>query len=208
MTIPGGCFVTLEGGEGVGKSTVQAALVARAEAAGHEVVACREPGGTPLGERLRAALFESVDGETDPTAELLVFEAARAQLVADVISPALQRGALVLCDRFADSSIAYQHHGRGLPAETVARLNQIATGALVPALTILLDLDPTEGARRRGEAGDYLEREADGFHQRVRDGFRSLAAAEPARWLVLDASQPLETVVDEAWSAVQTRMQR
>jgi dTMP kinase len=207
MTIPGGCFVTLEGGEGVGKSTVQAALVARAEAAGYEVVSCREPGGTPLGERLRAALFDSADGETDPTAELLVFEAARAQLVADVIRPALQRGALVICDRFADSSIAYQHYGRGLPAETVSRLNQIATGALVPALTILLDLDPAEGARRRGEAGDYLEREAAGFHQRVRDGFRELAAAESERWLVVDASQPLEAVVNSAWSALEARVQ-
>jgi len=200
-----GLFVTLEGGEGVGKSTLQTALAARARAIGLEVVTCREPGGTPLGERLRAALFESADGETDPTAELLVFEAARAQLVADLIRPALHRGALVICDRFADSSIAYQHHGRGLPAHVVSSLNDIATGGLVPNLTILLDLDPAEGARRRGDAGDYLEREAAAFHARIRAGFLSLATAEPGRWLVVDATQSPDAVADIAWDAVNAR---
>jgi dTMP kinase len=205
MTQLHGLFVTLEGGEGVGKSTLQMALVERAETVGREVVFSREPGGTPLGERLRAALFESADDETDPTAELLVFEAARAQLVADVIRPALQRGALVICDRFADSSVAYQHHGRGLSLELVSRLNESAAGALAPDLTILLDLDPAEGARRRGTAGDYLEREDADFHERVRNGFLELATAQPARWLVIDAAQPLESVVEAAWSKIQTR---
>jgi len=206
MTSLGHLFVTLEGGEGVGKSTLQTALVARAESEGHQVVACREPGGTRLGERLRAALFESADGETDPIAELLVFEAARAQLVARVIRPALQRGALVICDRFGDSSLAYQHHGRGLPAEVVVRLNEIATGGLTPALTLLLDLDPSEGAKRRGEAGDYLEREDGGFHGRVRAGFRALAEAESGRWLLLDASQPADVVADAAWNVLSARL--
>lgn len=206
MTTPGGLFVTLEGGEGVGKSTLQASLVARAESEGHEVVACREPGGTPLGERLRAALLESADGETDPTAELLVFEAARAQLVADLVRPALQRGALVISDRFADSSLAYQHHGRGLPAEVVAQANAVATGGLTPDLTVLLDLDPSEGAKRRGKAADYLEREDGGFHERVREGFRSLAAAEPARWTVIDASQSAEVVADAVWAALSAKL--
>jgi len=206
MTNFGRRFVTLEGGDGVGKSTLQAALVARAESGGHEVVACREPGGTPLGERLRGALFESADGETDPTAELLVFEAARAQLVAEVIRPALDRGAVVISDRFADSSLAYQHHGRGLPADLVTQANEVATGGLTPALTILLDLDPSEGATRRGEAGDYLEREDGGFHGRVRDGFRALAEADPGRWLVLDASQSAEVVADAAWKELSARL--
>ncbi len=206
MTTLSGLFVTLEGGEGVGKSTLQATLVARAQSEGHEVVACREPGGTPLGERLRAALLESADGETDPTAELLVFEAARAQLVADVIRPALQRGALVISDRFADSSLAYQHHGRRLPADVVAQANAVATGGLSPDLTVLLDLDPSEGAKRRGKAGDYLEREDDGFHGRVREGFRTLAAAEPARWIVIDASQSADVVADAVWAALSAKL--
>lgn len=206
MITLGGLFVTLEGGEGVGKSTLQATLVARAQSEGHQVVTCREPGGTPIGERLRAALLESADGEIDPTAELLVFEAARAQLVADVIRPALQRGALVISDRFADSSLAYQHHGRGLPADVVVQANAVATGGLTPDLTVLLDLDPSEGATRRGKIGDYLEREGDGFHARVRDGFRTLAAAEPARWIVIDASQSADVVADAIWTALSAKL--
>jgi dTMP kinase len=206
MTSIGGLFVTLEGGEGAGKSTLQATLFARAESEGHQVVSCREPGGTPLGERLRAALLESADGETDPTAELLVFEAARAQLVTDVIRPALQRGALVISDRFADSSLAYQHHGRGLPIDVVAQANAIATGGLTPDLTVLLDLDPFEGAKRHGKASDYLEREDGGFHGRVREGFRTLAAAEPARWIVIDASQSADVVADDIWTALSAKL--
>jgi dTMP kinase len=206
VTDSAGFFVTLEGGEGVGKSTLQATLVERAAAAGREVVSCREPGGTALSERLRAALFASEDGETDAIAELLVFEAARAQLVAEVIRPAITRGAIVICDRFADSTVAYQHHGRGLSAETVERVNEIATGGLRPDLTVLLDLDPAEGARRRGEAGDYLEREDGGFHDRVRAGFLSLAAADPERWVVVDAAQPADEVAEAAWRELSARL--
>jgi dTMP kinase len=195
----GGAFVTLEGGEGAGKSTQLAALAERASEAGREVVTCREPGGTALGERLRDALFVSADGETDPVAELLVFQAARAQLVAEVIRPALERGALVLCDRFADSTVAYQQYGRGLDAGLVADSTRIATGGLRPRLTLLFDLEPAAGRARVDRASDYLEREDFAFHERVRAGFLALARAEPERWVVVDASLPPGEVTEAAW---------
>lgn len=199
-----GVFVTLEGGEGAGKSTQITALGRLATNAGVEVVTCREPGGTPLGERLRAALFATAEGETPPApaAELLVFTAARAQLVAEVIRPALEHGALVICDRFADSTVAYQHHGRGLDASLVDAANRAATQGLAPDLTLLLDLSPEEGFQR-GERGlDYLEREDVEFHRRVRRGFLELAAAEPERWLVLDAMRPEMQITHAAWERV------
>jgi len=207
-----GLFVTLEGGEGAGKSTLVRLLAERAAAAGREVLLTREPGGTMLGERLRAALLGAPPpGEAEPPAplaELLVFGAARAQLVAEAIRPALGRGAIVLCDRFADSTIAYQQYGRGLPAEQVAAVNHVATGGLVPSLTLLLDLEPAEGLRRRGEAKNYFEEEALAFHLRVREGFHALAAAEPGRWLVLDATQPPKTVADAAWPRIEALLAR
>lgn len=204
MSAPRGRFVTLEGGEGAGKSTQLAALARLAQEAGREVVACREPGGTPLGERLRAALFATAAGETPPSAqaELLVFTAARAQLVAEVIRPALERGALVLCDRFADSTLAYQHYGRGLDRAMVAAANQTATGGLAPDLTLLLDLPPEQGFARGERRGDYLEREDLAFHHRVRRGFLALAAAEPGRWLLLDATQPEPQITATAWQRI------
>ncbi|MCY3656572.1 MAG: dTMP kinase [Chloroflexi bacterium] len=197
-----GCFVTIEGGEGTGKTTLLAALAERARAKGLDVVTCREPGGTALGERLRSALLGADGSAPDPRAELLVFGAARAQLVAEVIRPALERGWLVLCDRYADSTTAYQHHGRGLPRETVDAVNAAATGALTPDLTLLLDLSPDEGLRRAGRAGDYMEREALAFHERVRDGYGELARSEPQRWRVLDASRGAADVADEAWGEI------
>ncbi len=203
-----GLFVTLEGGEGAGKSTQLTALARLAETAGVEVVTCREPGGTPLGERLRAALFATAEGETPPApaAELLIFTAARAQLVAEVIRPALERGALVVCDRFADSTVAYQHYGRGLDAATVRAANEAATQGLVPDLTLLFDLTP-EQAFQRGERGqDYLEREDVEFHRRVRRGFLELAAAEPERWLVLDATRPAMQITHAAWERIRPHL--
>ncbi|MGE0228385.1 MAG: dTMP kinase [Dehalococcoidia bacterium] len=195
-----GRFVTLEGGEGAGKSTQIQTLAVLAREAGIEVVTCREPGGTVLGERLRAALFD-LERAPEPLAELLVFNAARAQLVVEVIRPALEDGALVLCDRFTDSTVAYQHYGRGLPLETVEAVNRAATGGLTPDLTILYDLPPEVG-RARGQHGgsDYLEREALAFHERVRSGYLTLARAEPERWLVLDATLPAEELSRIAWT--------
>jgi dTMP kinase len=202
-----GVFVTLEGGEGAGKSTQLDALARRARDAGREVVTCREPGGTPLGEALRAALFADHEPKPAPLAELLIFGAARAQLVAEVIRPALDRGALVICDRYADSTVAYQHHGRGLALERVRAVNDAATDGLWPDLTVLLDLDPKDGFARGERGGDYLEREALAFHRRVREGFLVLAAAEPARWLVLDATKPAMQITHAAWERVEALLQ-
>lgn len=187
-----GVFVVLEGGEGAGKSTQIAALARMLEREGREVVACREPGGTSVGERLREALFATTDDEAPPTpeTELLIFNAARAQLVRQVIRPALERGAIVLCDRFTGSTVAYQHYGRGLPRETVDAANAVATGDLRPDLVVLLQLDPSAGFERTGKGRDYLERAGLEFHQDVARGFLEQAAADPERWLVLDAGKP------------------
>jgi len=198
-----GRLVTLEGGEGAGKSTQIEALARLARDAGHEVVTCREPGGTALGEALRAALFADHPRPPAPEAELLVFAAARAQLVAEVIRPALERGALVLCDRYADSTTAYQRFGRGLDATLVASVNAVATGGVTPDLTLLLDLDPTDGFARGERGGDYLERETLAFHRRVRLGYLELAAAEPGRWIVLDATKPAPQITHAAWRRIQ-----
>lgn len=202
-----GLFVTLEGGEGAGKSTQLEALAAHARALGIETVTTREPGGTALGERLRAALLSSDDGEIDERAELLVFNAARAQLVAELIRPALERGALVICDRFADSTIAYQQHGRGLASDVVASAIELATGGLTPDLTILLDLAPEAGHARTAGADDYLERADGQFHERVRAGFTALAAAEPARWVVLDAARSPSEVTELAWAPLRAALE-
>lgn len=145
-----------------------------------------------LGERLREALFATAEGEAAPTpeAELLIFNAARAQLVAEVIRPALDEGAVVICDRFTGSTVAYQHFGRGLPRETVDAANEVATGGLRPDLVVLLDMPPESGFERTGKGRDYLERAGIEFHRAVRRGFLEQAAAEPDRWLVLDATRP------------------
>ncbi len=199
MSKTAGLFVTLEGGEGSGKSTQLAALTERAREGGRVVVACRDPGGTPLGERLRDALFASDDAPS-AEAELLVFSAARAQLVREVVRPALDAGALVLCDRFADSTVAYQQHGRGLDRALVEAVNAAATGGLSPDLTLLLDIAP-EAALARSDAGaNYMERQDLEFHRRVRDGYLELARREPERWLVLDASRPAEELTAEVWA--------
>ncbi len=208
MSTPRGRFVTLEGGEGSGKSTQLEALARTATSAGLTVVTCREPGGTPLGERLRDALFATTEAETAPSAEteLLVFNAARAQLVREVIHPALDAGHLVLCDRYTDSTVAYQHYGRGLDRTTVDAVNTAATGDLTPDLTVLLDLEPEAGFARGEQRTDYLEREALAFHRQVRRGFLELAAASPDRWLVLDATRPAMQITHAIWQRIETTL--
>ena len=200
-----GVFVTLEGGEHAGKSTQHEALLRLVREAGREAVGCREPGGTTLGERLRDALFATKPYEPPPSpeAELLLFNAARAQLVSEVIRPALHRGAVVICDRFADSTVAYQQYGRGLEASLVTSAITVATGGLTPDLTILLDVDPAEAFARAKKKTDYLEHEALDFHRRVRRGFLELAAAEPSRWLVLDGTKPAMQITHAAWGRLQ-----
>ncbi len=199
-----GLLVTVEGGEGAGKSTLVAMLAGRAHEAGVDVVACREPGGTALGERLRAALLDDDRVTTGPApeAELLLFAAARAQLVAEVLRPALASGSLVICDRYQDSTVAYQHGGRGLDRALVAAVNRAATGGLSPDLTLLLDISPAAGLARAGSAGDYMEREAIAFHERVGACYRELAAEEPQRWLVLDARDPPALLAERAWQRI------
>jgi dTMP kinase len=200
-------LVTLEGGEGAGKSTQARALRERLAVAGRTAVLTREPGGTPFGEVARTLVLHHAlaeGGERVPvgeTAELLLFAASRAQLVDDVIGPALERGEVVICDRFVDSTMAYQGYARGIDLDVIARANAIATRGLKPDLTVLLDLPVEIGlARRLGErAPDEFEREALTFHGRVRDGFLALAAAEPKRWLVLDGRQPPAVITEAIW---------
>lgn len=197
-----GRFIAIEGGEGAGKSRLQAALGERLRAAGRDVELTREPGGTELGEQIRALVLAQRALETDLT-ELLLFEAARAQLVATVIRPALARGAVVVCDRFAASSVAYQGFGRGMGREIVERANAIATGGLMPDLTLLLDLPADEGLARRAGAGteNHFDRETLAFHERVRAGYHDIARESPDTWRVIDASQPFDAVLDDALAA-------
>lgn len=177
-----GVFITFEGGDGCGKSTQAARLTDRLRRAGVDVVEAREPGGTPAGDRIRSLLLDPAMAGLDSLAELLLYEASRAQHVSAVIEPALAAGRVVVCDRFADSSLAYQGYARGLDLEMVERLNDIATRGLAPDLTLLLDVDPAEGVSRATNSGaDRLEREALAFHQRVRDGFAQIARRDPAR---------------------------
>lgn len=178
-----GTFVTFEGGDGAGKST-QIRFVARLlRDAGHEVLCLREPGGTAVGEALRAVVLDPAHGAMSDRAELLIYEAARAQIVDEVIRPALERGAVVLCDRFFDSTVAYQGHGRGLDRAFIDEANRFACHGVFPDVTVLL-VAPAEAVRARmghRSQADRLERAGDDFHGRVAEGFAALAAAEPDR---------------------------
>lgn len=201
MTTGRGRLVAFEGGEGAGKSTQIASLVERARLAGRDVVTCREPGGTPLGEAIREALLHG--RATSARAELLAFNAARAELIEAVIAPALDRGALVLSDRFSASTVAYQQYGRGLPGDLVASVIEAATGGLRPDLTILLDVPVAVGRARAGAPSDRFEEESVAFHERVRAGFMAQARAEPG-WLLLDGTGAPSTLAAEIWTAVES----
>ncbi|MFB0834913.1 dTMP kinase [Arthrobacter halodurans] len=204
-TGPAGLLIVFEGGDGAGKSTQASLLAERLTAAGRTVVRTREPGGTPIGERLRALVLDHGHGPVDARTEALMFAASRAAHVEQLILPALDAGSVVVCDRYIDSSVAYQGVGRGLGTDDVLRVNRWATGGLLPHLTVLLDVDPAAGRLRRtaGQAPeDRLESEPDDFHARIRGAFLDLAAADPARYLVLDAAAP----VDELAAAVAARV--
>ncbi len=199
-----GIFVALEGGEGAGKSTQIQLLAAWLADRGYEVVVTREPGATPAGERIRALLLDPTT-ELDEHAEALLYAADRAEHAARVVRPALARGTVVLSDRYIDSSVAYQGYGRGLDPDVVSRISRWATGELVPDLSVLLDL-PVAAARQRllARGGtDRLESEADAFHERVRSGFRRVAAADPARYEVVDGSAEVEQVAEQVRGAVE-----
>jgi dTMP kinase len=184
-------FVTFEGTEGSGKTTALAFVADRLRAAGESVRATREPGSGPFGPKIRALLLEAT--ELDPVTELFLFLADRAQHVEHVVRPALARGEIVLCDRFSDSTIAYQGYARRGDLELLRRLNELATGGLAPDLTLLFDLDPAIGLRRLGSS-DRLDREPIGFHEDVRRGFLAESKRDPGRWRVLDATAPAEVL--------------
>jgi len=198
-----GRFITLEGPEGAGKTVVADRLAAELEARGSAVRLTREPGGTALGERLREVLLDSAGDRIGPRADALLFNAARAQLVAEVIGPALDSGQVVVCARYTDSTLAYQGYGAGVSLADLRALADVATGGLEPDLTVLLDVPPEVGLARKGEA-DRTRFEAGfdlDFHRRVRSGFLELAAAEPERFVIVDSSRPVDAVFNDVLEA-------
>lgn len=205
-----GRFITFEGGEGCGKSTQIRLLAERLRAAGKEVLLTREPGGTALAERIRSLVREESDDPPNSRAETLLFIASRAQVVENVIRPALASGTWVLCDRFADSTFAYQGYGRGLDLDELKRINSFATGGLEPDRTILLNVSPEVSARRMrareaatNTDADRMEKAGDDFHARLRQGFLELAAAEPERFAVIQADGSVEEVEEAVWNSIQ-----
>jgi dTMP kinase len=196
-------FVTFEGLDGSGKSTQAELLRERLEADGLDVVSTREPGGTELGEGVRDLVLHG--GHVGPWAEALLYVAARAQLVDDVIRPALERGAAVICDRYVDSSVAYQGVGRELGLDRVLELNLAAVGGLLPDRTFLLELDPDQVPARIQRHFDRLEREGDDFRVRTAEGYRQLAARFPERIVVLDATRPADELAKEVYGALRVR---
>jgi len=192
-----GIFVTLEGPEGAGKTTQLKLLSKHLDALGHKHIVTRDPGGTPLGKQIRRILLNP-ETPVCPITELLLYEADRAQHIAEVIMPALQDGTLVLCDRYTDSTLAYQGYGRQLDFALINQLNQIATSGLTPDLTILFDIDSSAGLGRLHPSGhDRLEREALEFHHKVREGYLKMSADEPERWRILDASKAMSVVQED-----------
>ncbi len=196
-------FITFEGGEGCGKSVQSRALYRRLSRLAIPVVLTREPGGTPLGNRISRWVKWAKDTNISPLTELLLFNASRSQLLTEVIQPSLTKGKVVICDRYTDSTTAYQSNGRGLDLETVKAVNNAATQGLRPDLTVLLDMPAEAGlARKRNKRQDRFEQETLAFHQRVRQSFLNLADNEPERWLVIDASQSKRKIAQIIWQRV------
>lgn len=203
-------FITLEGPDGAGKSLQAATLAERLTAAGRTVVLTREPGGTPLGERVRDVVLGVSSDERDPLSDALLFCAARRQLLVDVIEPALAAGAIVVCDRYADSTRAYQGHGGGAALDALEAVIGATTAGRVPDRTVLLDLPVELGLARRqgGDASDLnrfevMEQHDREFHERVRAGYLGMVEREPGRWRVVDASAPPADVAQQVWAAVE-----
>ncbi len=208
-----GRFITFEGPEGSGKSTQMGILAQRLEKRDIAVVCAREPGGTDAGEAIRNILLSHDEMPLIPTAELLLFEASRAQLTAEVIQPALKAGKWVLCDRFSDSTLVYQGYARGVDLQMLSQVDEFSTRGTVPCLTLLLELDIHEGlARLRDRHGnvaeryDRFERQAFDFHERVGRGYSALAAKSPNRIRRIAAEQPVESVAADIWQVVEGRL--
>jgi dTMP kinase len=191
-------FITFEGPEGGGKSTQCCRLAERLRAEGHNVLVTRQPGGDPLGAKIRALLLDPAGVPIAPLAEVLMMMADRAQAVEKLIRPHLDRGGMVICDRYTDSSVAYQGYGRGIALDSVDWLNFFATGGLAPDLTFLLDLDPEIGLARQAEQ-TRMEREDAAFHARVRAGYLEQARKYPERFAVIDASADMDQVAGQIW---------
>lgn len=205
-----GLFISFEGLDGSGKSTQIARLAQRLRAAGYDVLLTREPGGTAIGDQIRSILHDVRNTEMTALAEFLLYSASRAQLVRQVIRPHLERGGTVLCDRFADSSIAYQGYGRQLDLDWVRYVTRLVTEGIVPHLTVYLDLPVEIGLARKQAAfaaqqgeRNRLDLQPLEFYQRVRDGYLRMARAEPQRWLVVDATQPIDQVQQFIWERLQ-----
>lgn len=192
-------FITFEGPEGSGKSSQLPALAEFLETLGYQVVRTREPGGTKIGDQIREVLVRMENAELHPRTEILLFLAARAQLVEELIIPSLEEGKVVLCDRYGDSTLAYQGYGHGLDMDRLRSMLQFATAGLKPDLTILLDVDVLTGLKRKKAKDEWNRLDAFelSFHERVRNGYHELAAEEPERWRIVDASESAECVQSE-----------
>jgi dTMP kinase len=203
-------FITLEGPDGSGKTSQIPALTAAIEAAGYALVVTREPGGTEIGDQVRSVIMDLKNTAMHPRSEILLFQASRAQLVNELIMPALAQGKVVLCDRYADSTLAYQGYGHQTDLEALRRVVDFATGGLKPDLTLYLDVDPETGLKRRkGESEQWNRMDAYqlAFHKRVREGYHQLIAEDPARWALIDATQAPEAVATAMQTTVLQRLE-
>ncbi len=200
-----GLFITFEGIEGCGKSTQSKALKRRLSRRGFPVLLVKEPGTTAVGRVIRRLLKHKLEVEIDPITEFLLFEVARAQLVAEIVRPALKKGRIVISDRYGESTLAYQGYGRGVDVATIRNINEVATGGLKPDLIILPDLEVEEGLLRKGaaSANDRFEREKLSFHLRVREGYLKMAHADPERWLIVDATLSRREISETIWKSIQ-----
>jgi len=196
-------FITFEGGEGSGKSLQAGVLYRKLSKLAVPVLLTHEPGGTPFGNKICRWLKWTQDRDISPLTELLLFNASRSQLVTEIIQPGLKNGKIIICDRYTDSTVAYQSYGRGLDLEIVRAINNAATQGLKPVLTILLDMPAEQGLARKGtREWDRFEQENIAFHQKVREGYLELAAKEPERWQVIDAAQSKDIIARIIWQRV------
>lgn len=208
--MPRGMFITIEGGEGSGKTTLISSMTEKLKQAGLEAMVTREPGGIPIAEAIRNVLLSRENTAMDARTEALLYAAARRQHLAEKVIPALERGTTVICDRFVDSSLAYQGHARGLGIEEVAEINRFATDGWEPDLTLYLDIDPEAGLARISANGsrevNRLDVESLAFHRRVREGYQLVAARNSKRIVTLDAMRPADEVAGEAWAILAAKL--